>query len=72
MELCPYCSEETPVEECYIHCQSPDAVEGEHEADERTFHLEHDGRAVYLDVNCYHCGQSGCVGKFDASQVYWS
>lgn len=45
---------------------------GKHKADTSSFHLERDGDAVYLDVNCLHCGLSGCVGKFDANEVTWS
>lgn len=53
----------------YSICQGRE--DGQHEADPSTFHLERDGDGVYLDVNCLHCGQSGCVGRFDADEVIW-
>jgi hypothetical protein len=73
--VCVFCLNEGEGDEsklrsrCYEHCQESEG--GEHEADISTFHLEGDGDGVYLDVNCAHCGQSGCVGKFDAKEVDW-
>lgn len=43
------------------HCE--ESPSGEHEADPRSIHVEHDGDAIYADVNCKHCGRSGCVGR---------
>ncbi len=54
---------------CYKHCRGTE--NGQHEPDLSTFHLERDGDAVYLDVNCKHCGQSGYVGRFKAEDVDW-
>ncbi len=56
-------------EKCYEHCQ--ESEDGEHEPDPSTFHLERDGYGTYVDINCKHCGLSGCVGKYDASDVSW-
>lgn len=51
------------------HClRSPT---GEHVPDEDTIHLEPDGGDWYVDVNCVHCGRSGCIAKFDAEDVDW-
>jgi hypothetical protein len=66
---CKWCSNPFQRGPCYRHCQ--ESEDGIHEPDTCTFHLEHDGDGVYLDVNCKHCGQSGCVGKFDAKEVTW-
>ena len=48
--------------------QSPNS---KHFPDPSTFHLERDGDGTYLDVNCKWCGLSGCVGRFDKSEVQW-
>ena len=52
-------------------CQKSE--DGKHEPDTETLHLymERDKSGVYLDVNCKHCGRSGCIGKFDVSDVNW-
>jgi hypothetical protein len=76
MMVCEFCLGEGEGNEeklrsgkCYTHCQ--ESEDGKHEADPGTFHLERDRNKVYLDVNCRNCGQSGCVGKFDAEEVLW-
>jgi len=33
-----------------------------HEPDWNSVHISHDGGGVYIDVNCKHCGLSGCIG----------
>ena len=45
---------------------------GEHEPDWDTLIVTHDGEA-YVDVNCKHCGESGCVGssKTLAADISW-
>ena len=63
---CIHC---TKPDECYEHCKV--ASDGKHEPDPETFHLEHDGDGVYLDVYCKFCGQSGCIGNFKAEDVDW-
>jgi len=35
----------------------------EHQPDYSTLHIEHDGDGAYIDVNCKHCGRSGCLYK---------
>ena len=46
--------------------------DGGHEPDWTTTHVECDGDA-YVDVNCKHCGRSGCVGseKSLTNQLSW-
>ena len=36
--------------------------DGGHEPDWTSAHVEFDGDA-YIDVNCKHCGRSGCIGS---------
>jgi hypothetical protein len=38
------------------------AEDGKHEPDWNTVSIQHDVD-TYVDVNCKHCGQSGCVGN---------
>lgn len=51
--------------------QCPRSPNGKHVPDENTIHLEADGGDWYVDVNCIHCGRSGCIAKFDAERVDW-
>lgn len=46
--------------------------DGGHEPDWTSAHVEFDGEA-YLDVNCKHCGRSGCIGseKSLTEQISW-
>jgi len=39
--------------------KSPD---GKHEPDWQTMTVSHEGGGHYIDVDCKHCGRSGCVG----------
>ncbi len=52
-------------------CPDLESPEHRHEVDPGSYTLENDGESVYLDVNCRHCGRSGCAGKFmtDGSAV---
>lgn len=48
------------------HC--PKSPNGGHEPDWASAHIEEDGGERYVDVNCKHCGRSGCVGKLSTLQ----
>lgn len=74
--ICEFCLSEGEGDEdklrskkCYTHCQ--ESEDGQHKTDINTFHLERDGKGIYLDVNCKFCGQSGCVDKFNAEEIVW-
>jgi len=45
-----------------------------HEPDWSSVSIEPDGDEMYIDVNCLHCGRSGCVGtkKTLAAGIDWS
>lgn len=49
----------------------PDSPDGKHSPDFYSLHIEYDGGEAYIDVNCQHCGRSGCAGKFTPSEVNW-
>ena len=38
-------------------------TDGIHEPDWSSVSIEHDGDETYIDINCKHCGRSGCVGS---------
>jgi hypothetical protein len=44
-----------------------------HEPDWRSVNLQYDGGTLYVDINCKHCGLSGCVGTQEtlAEGVRW-
>ena len=56
-------------------CESDDycqvAPDGKHEPNLQTLHIEYDGDDAYIDLNCKHCGRSGCAGKFAPAEVAW-
>ena len=54
-------------------CKSPDAPDGFHEPDWSSVYVESDGGEVYIDVNCKHCGSSGCIGTASSlgEQINW-
>jgi hypothetical protein len=41
----------------------PDSHDGHHSPDWKTTIWTNDGDESYVDVNCVHCGRSGCVGQ---------
>jgi len=44
----------------------------QHEPDLKTLHIEYDGDTAYIDVNCKHCGDSGCIAKLpDNDEIQW-
>ena len=46
---------------------------GKHEPDWHSVSAEFDGDELYVDVNCKHCGHSGCVGTHNtlSAGVNW-
>jgi|TARA_Y100000310_G_scaffold262645_1_gene272381 hypothetical protein len=52
-------------------CGSP---AGQHEPDWHSVSTHYDGDTLYIDVNCKHCGLSGCVGtdKTLAEDITWN
>lgn len=44
-----------------------------HEPAMESASLQWDGDTLYVDVNCTHCGRSGCLGKFDTltKEISW-
>jgi len=44
-----------------------------HYPDWKTVNIQSDGGEYYLDVNCVHCGRSGCVARLNdlATEVNW-
>ena len=73
---CKFCPDQATVMDddvrigkCYEHCQ--EATDGKHEAGLHTLYAFHDDTGIYVDVNCRLCGQSGCVGRFDFTEVTW-
>jgi len=44
-----------------------------HEPDWNSVHVESDGGEYYVDVNCKHCGRSGCIGtsKILKEEIDW-
>lgn len=51
----------------------PDSNDGHHSPDWKTTIWINDGDESYVDVNCTHCGRSGCVGqaKLLAEGINW-
>lgn len=51
----------------------PDSDDKKHEPDWDSINLQSDGGTWYVDVNCKHCGRSGCVGSSQmlASKINW-
>lgn len=41
----------------------PESPDGKHAPDWRSVSTTHDGGESYIDINCKHCGRSGCVGS---------
>ena len=39
-----------------------------HEADLSSAHIERDGDSLYVDVECRHCGRSGCIAVIKADE----
>lgn len=35
---------------------------GKHEGDWESVTVDHDGNGTYIDIQCKHCGDSGCIG----------
>ncbi len=52
-------------------CPDLESPEHRHEVDPGSYTVESDAESVYLDVNCRHCGRSGCAGRIptDGSAV---
>ena len=50
-----------------------DSPTGKHEPDWHSTTTEFDGGQLYVDINCKHCGRSGCVGAYDslAANINW-
>lgn len=48
-----------------------DSEDCEHEPDWQTASIEYDGDDIYVDVNCVHCGRSGCAGTSSTFEVDW-
>ncbi len=44
----------------------PHSPHGGHEPDLSTVNAQSDGGDWYLDVNCLHCGRSGCLANLSA------
>ena len=46
---------------------------GGHEPDMHSAHITSDGGEQYVDVNCKHCGRSGCLGTLSdlVANVQW-
>ena len=40
----------------------PNSEDNKHEPDWLSVTTEYDGNQLYVDVNCKHCGKSGCIG----------
>lgn len=51
------------------HC--PESTDHKHEPDTNTLSVQYNRDAVYIDVNCKHCGRSGCIGKLNPTEVDW-
>lgn len=49
----------------------PKTADGKHVPNVQTLHIEYDGEDAYFDLNCKHCGRSGCAGKFDPAKIDW-
>jgi hypothetical protein len=49
----------------------PKSKNHKHEPDVKTLHIDHDGEAAYVDVNCKACGRSGCVCKLETDAIDW-
>lgn len=48
-----------------VETKCPKNNDGPHEPDPNSLTVQHDGSDAYVDVNCKHCGRSGCVAKLD-------
>jgi hypothetical protein len=51
----------------------PGSPTGRHEPSWGSVTIESDGDELYVDVNCRHCGRSGCIGtsKTLAENISW-
>lgn len=49
-------------------CKTPDNI---HEPDWSTITAGYADKVWYIDVNCIHCGQSGCVGTSETLYIKW-
>lgn len=55
----------------YAVCE--ESGDKKHSPDPHSVKASYDGGAVYVDVNCKHCGQSGCIGmkEFTEDDIVW-
>ena len=46
---------------------------GKHEPDLSSAHITDDNGTKYLDINCIHCGCSGCIGMINdmIKEINW-
>lgn len=67
MPQCPVCDQDHDDDWC---CGSDDH---KHAPDWSSTTTQYDGDQLYVDVNCRHCGRSGCVGTHEtlAENINW-